>query len=163
LGPAPAPRRHLEADHLHHQPAHRPRAGRALMPLPIAATAPSVLDPAGPAARELAGLGWPILVFFTVAALAMWCLLAWVALRRRGSLDRHERYNAGGGEGWIVVGGFVIPAISFAAVFVMTLNSMAAFPMTHDSGHGRPDIRLTGRQWWWEVEYLMDGAAGEAT
>jgi cytochrome c oxidase subunit 2 len=127
----------------------------------VAVAGRSVFDPAGPAARELAGLGWPILVFFAAVSLAVWCLLAWVALRRRGSLDRHERASAGGGEGWIVIGGLVIPAIAFTVVFIMTLDSLAAFPMADGAG-GRADIRVKGRQWWWEVEYLMEGAAGEA-
>ena len=61
---------------------------RALLLFALAAGCASELDalsPAGPAARKLADLGWPLLVFFTVASAVMWAILIWAALRSTGS------------------------------------------------------------------------------
>ncbi|HYX22349.1 MAG TPA: cytochrome c oxidase subunit II [Thermoanaerobaculia bacterium] len=116
----------------------------------------SGLNPAGPAARDLFRLGAPILFGFVVVSLVMWGLLVWVAMRRTGNLEEHAPATAAGGESWIAVGGFAIPALAFAAVFVATLRTMAAFPMhapVHEGDH--PDILVTGRQWWWEVQYRI--------
>jgi cytochrome c oxidase subunit 2 len=40
-------------------------------------------------------------------------------------------------------------------VFVLGLRTMTAFPL-HDGEHRKPEIRIIGRQWWWEVHYLSD-------
>lgn len=112
----------------------------------------STLSPAGPAARRLADLGWPVLLFFLATCVVLWLLLLWLALRRRGSLDEHAPAGEGGGIGWILVGGIAIPALSFGVVFVMTLDTMAAFPV--HAGHHAPEVRVIGHQWWWEVQYL---------
>jgi cytochrome c oxidase subunit II len=114
------------------------------------------LSPSGPAARRLADLGWPLLVFFTATSAVMWGILLWVALRRTGTLAEHESPKAGGGARWVVIGGFVVPGIAFAAAFVATLATMNSFPVDHSHdqpGHGPADIRVVGHQWWWEVQY----------
>ena len=118
------------------------------------------LSPAGPAARKLADLGWPILLFFVATSAVMWALLLWVALRKTGTLAEHAPHDASGGKGWVTLGGFAIPGIAFAAVFVATLRTLNAFPVDHHhhgaqtlSG-GAPEIRVVGHQWWWEVQYL---------
>jgi cytochrome c oxidase subunit 2 len=119
----------------------------------------AMLSPAGPAARLLAALGWPILIGFTLTSVVMWALVAWAAVRRRGTLATHAPIDAGGGNGWVLVGGFLIPGVAFAATFVATLRTMDAFPMAqHD--HGKPEVRVTGHQWWWQVEYV-GGAPSE--
>ena len=113
------------------------------------------LSPAGPAARKLADLGWPMLLFFVVTSAVMWGLLLWVAIRRSGTLAEHASPHASGGQRWVAIGGFVIPGIAFGAVFFATLRTMAAFPVDHaHAGHrGEPEIRVIGHQWWWEVQY----------
>ena len=116
----------------------------------------SGLNPAGPAARDLFRLGAPILFGFVAVSLVMWGLLVWVALRKTGNLEEHAPANASGGESWIAVGGFAIPALAFAAVFVATLRTMSGFPMQHAVHEGdHPEIRVTGQQWWWAVQYRM--------
>jgi cytochrome c oxidase subunit II len=109
--------------------------------------------PAGPAARLLSQLGLPVMIGFCVTAFIMWGLVAWVALRRSGSFAEHAPVDAKGGLGWITVGGFIIPGIVFFGIFVATLGVMNAFPMEHYK-RARPEIRVIGHQWWWEVEYL---------
>ena len=112
----------------------------------------SVLAPAGPAARILAELGWPLLIAFMIAAAVMWALIAWVAVRKRGTFDTHAPVEVGGGMAWVVVGGFVIPGIVFTAAFVATIGVLRGFPLQHEQALA-PEIRVVGHQWWWQVEY----------
>ena len=116
----------------------------------------NALSPVGAAARILAALGWPVLIGFLVTTAVMWGLIAWVAWRRTGTFAEHAPHDAGGGYTWVVVGGFVIPGIVFAALFVATVGVMRVFPMDHVAARAKPIIRITGHQWWWEVEYLSD-------
>ena len=114
----------------------------------------SSLAPAGPAARTLADLGWPVLIFFCATTAVMAALLVWVLMRRTGTFATHDPVDAGGGMGWVVAGGFVIPGITFTAVFVATLGVMSSFPMD-PARPPVPAIRVIGHQWWWDVEYLV--------
>jgi cytochrome c oxidase subunit 2 len=52
------------------------------------------------------------------------------------------------------VGGLLIPGAVFIVIFVATLQTMSAFPM-HDEGDATTDIRVIGRQWWWDAQYEM--------
>lgn len=112
----------------------------------------STLDPAGPAARRLYHVGGPVLLIFLAIVVIVWALLLWVSLRRRGTLEEHAPVDAGGGERWILIGGFLLPVMVFAGVFVATLDTLDAFPM-HDHG-GTAEIQVLGHQWWWEVHYV---------
>lgn len=115
----------------------------------------NTLEPGGPAARSIASLSWFIYITFLVVAGIMWCLLVWVCLRRPGSLAEHAPIDAGGGQNWILTGGFLIPFIILAVVFILGLKTLSAFPMNDNIANEHPQIRLTGHQWWWEVEYLQ--------
>ncbi|HVV52480.1 MAG TPA: cytochrome c oxidase subunit II [Polyangia bacterium] len=114
----------------------------------------SVLSPAGPPARILAELGWPILLVCLAASAIMTALLAWVAARRTGSFAEHAPVGAGGGMRWVIVGGLVIPGVAFTAAYVATVGTLTAFPMNHQD-HPPAQIRVVGHRWWWEVEYLL--------
>lgn len=114
-----------------------------------------MLSPAGPGARSLARIGSVALIAFSVTTLVTWALLAFVALRRRGSLDSHESPEVGGGHRWILIGGILIPGLTFGAFFLWTLLSMDDFPLHTEEQHAA-EIRITGHQWWWEVQYLGD-------
>jgi cytochrome c oxidase subunit 2 len=115
----------------------------------------SVLSPGGPAARTLSRLGWFVMLVFSAATVIVWAILVWAAGRRHGSLLEHEPIDEHDGHSWIVIGGFAIPAAVLGVVFVLTLTTMRAFPLDHHPGEA--DIRVTGRQWWWQVEYVRGG------
>ena len=66
-----------------------------------------------------------------------------------------EPPDIGGGQPWVLLGGFLVPIIILFAFFIGTLHSVNRFPL-HDGEHYRPDIRVVGRQWWWQVEYMAD-------
>jgi len=138
-----------------------PRAGLPLLALLMtanlgcaAARGRSALSPAGPAARTLAQLGWPVLIFFCATAAVMAALLVWLLLRRTGTFETHAPLDAPGGLAMVVAGGFVVPGIAFTAIFVATLGVLSAFPMD-PARPPQPSIRVIGRQWWWQVEYLV--------
>lgn len=122
----------------------------------------NMLAPAGPGARSLARLGTASLVVFSATIVVTWALLAYLALRRRGSLETHEPHDAGGGERWVLIGGFIIPAATFGAFFVATLASMDTFPLHPAQAHAA-EIRVVGHQWWWEIHYLGQSADQELT
>jgi|SRR5579871_1781387 len=116
----------------------------------------SMMAPAGPASENLANLGWFVFLLFSVVAVIMWILLAWVAMRKRGSFAEHAPVDIGGGQPWILIGGFAIPFVILAAVYVVGLNAMSAFPLEgeHHQMAMPADIRVTGHQWWWQIDYM---------
>jgi cytochrome c oxidase subunit II len=113
----------------------------------------SVFSPAGPSGRLAATLGTWLFLGFGLVSLVMIVLIAVAATRRRGTLEQHASADVGGGQQWIFIGGFLIPGVVLGALFVLTLRLVDRFPL-HDGGHYRPDIRVVGRQWWWEVQYV---------
>jgi cytochrome c oxidase subunit 2 len=123
-----------------------------------------MLAPAGPAAHRIASLGWFVLITFSVVTVVMWVIVFWLAYRRRGTLDSHQPIDAPEDRRWILIGGFTIPIIVLGTIFVVMLKSMSAFPMgNHDMAPSPPTVRLTGHQWWWEVEYLDGDVHGHVT
>lgn len=109
----------------------------------------------GPAAERIATLSWWVIGTFVVVSVVMWLLIFWVAVRRRGTLLTHMPVDAPEDTRWILIGGFAIPTVILAVMFIATLRTMAAFPMGDgEMDRHPPDIRVSGRQWWWEVEYL---------
>lgn len=125
----------------------------ALLPASALAGPESVLNPAGPAAGKLAQLGWVVFIVFGIVTVIVIGLLIWCACRRTGSLESHESWNAGGGQGWIVIGGLMIPIIILCGIYGLSLNRTTAFPLRDGSGI-HPEILVVGHQWWWEVHYL---------
>src|SRR5262245_50575378 len=65
----------------------------------------NILAPAGPGARSLAFLARVSIFPFLAVTIITWAILLAAALRRRGSLEQHEPIDAGGGQGWILIGG----------------------------------------------------------
>jgi len=118
--------------------------------------AQSIVEPGGPASQTISDLVWFVFVLFSVVGLIMWGLIASIALRgRRGNFNEHESVNAGGGHLWVWIGGFAIPFVILAVVFVTGLRAMEKFPI-HDGHVMRDaDIQIIGHQWWWEVHYLQ--------
>jgi cytochrome c oxidase subunit 2 len=120
----------------------------------------SVFVAAGPASRSIGRLGAGVMIALCVVALAVIGLLLWATFRRSGSLAEHEPVETGGGQEFIFVGGFLLPIVVLAVVLIATLSVVNRFPL-HEDGHFRPDIRIVGRQWWWEIDY--EGGDGHST
>ena len=119
----------------------------------------STMDPAGPAARDIADLWWLLFALGTAVFVLVVVLLA-MALRRRadGGADTtgSEERNLRAAKPWLVGGGVVLPSVLVVVVLVATIFAMRA---TADEGpEGALTIDVTGHQWWWEVEYPDAGA-----
>lgn len=103
-------------------------------------------------ARQLAQLGWVVLVGFTLVSLVMWAILAWASRRRAGTFEEHAPPDLEDGKGWMIVGGILIPAFVFLALLIISVMRMSsARPLDHHAG---PMVRIIGHRWWWEVQYL---------
>lgn len=113
-----------------------------------------------PAARTLASIGWSSLLLFLAVSVFVWILIAWMATRRRGTLEEHAPIDVGGGERWVFFGGFFLPAVTFIVIFVLSIVAMGGFPKAHAAEpiDPVPELRVTGRQWWFDAEYLPGSA-----
>src|SRR3954452_15522385 len=126
----------------------------------------------GPAAHSISTLSWFMTVLFLVTTVIMWALLAFAFYKRRGTLDEHEPIHAAGGQMWIAIGGITIPFIVLIGLFIAGLGLLRAFPI-HGMHGGmnehqmamamKPEIRIIGHQWWWEIHYLSDDKSQEFT
>lgn len=115
----------------------------------------SALQPSGPGARDAAILWWAmlagsILIFALVLALLLYAVLRPPERRPHISTER-----------MIVLGGVALPVAALSLLLPVGLNmgasSYAELP---------PDaltVRVDGRQWWWEVEYLENGSTRSFT
>lgn len=124
--------------------------------------AQSTYNAQGPAAERIVHLSWVMTILFLAISLAMWILVAWAAKRKPGTLAEHAPIDVKGGQGWIVVGGLLVPLVVLSFIFVWGLQLLSTFPI-HEAMNQRtikPDILVTGHQWWWEVQYL-DGPPNE--
>lgn len=120
------------------------------------ATAQSIWNTQGPAASRIASLMWAICICFIIVSVIMWVLLIIPAVRRHGSLEEHEPVDVGGGQGWVALGGLLIPMAVLTGFFVAGMVLLESFPIhTPDNTKAlKPDILIIGHQWWWEVHYL---------
>ena len=132
--------------------------------------AQSTLQGSGPASSRISHLSWFMTILFLIVTLIMWALIGWGFYRRRGSLAEHEAVTAGGGHIWIAIGGVAVPLLVLSVLFVLGLNLLTDFPihgMHGGMGSGqmtmKPEIRIVGHQWWWEVQYLNDDPSKEFT
>jgi cytochrome c oxidase subunit 2 len=133
--------------------------------------AQTTLKGEGPAASKIAGLSWFMTILFLVITLVMWALLAGGFYKRRGTLAEHAPIDSGGGEMWIAIGGLVVPFIVLTILFVLGLGLLSDFPIHGMKGSMnasaeaamKPDIRVIGHQWWWQIEYLNDDPSKQFT
>lgn len=112
---------------------------------------PAVLDPAGPFAAPVAQLSWGLIL---MAVLVLALVLAALALAIWGGPRWKARLGL---ERMVLAGGLALP--------VVVLTALLAWGLALTAGLTRPAndeirIRVTGHQWWWQVEYLSGPAAG---
>lgn len=122
----------------------------------------SVMEAHGPAAQEIALLSWFMTWLFLAVTVVMWVLVGYAFYHRRGSLTEHEPITSAGGYRWIAIGGIAVPLLVLTVLFVLGLQLLRDFPIhgmhgkSHSSHAMKPDIRIIGHQWWWEIQYLND-------
>jgi len=127
-------------------------------------TAQSTLQNYGPASSRISHLSWFMTILFATVTIIMWVLIWWGFAKRRGTLAEHEPIDVHGGEVWIAIGGLTVPLIILTILFVLGLKLLTDFPIHGMRGgpNGQmqtminPEIRITGHQWWWQIDYLND-------
>ena len=112
-----------------------------------------MLDPAGPQAARIAGLWWVALGLATVVYVLVIGALAYAVLRRRRgeSLTADERRAHDHTLTTWVAGATGVTVLTLLAYLVMDLGTGRALAATATGD--TLGIIVTGRQWWWEIEY----------
>jgi cytochrome c oxidase subunit 2 len=109
-----------------------------------------LLDAAGPGARSIAELTWVLLLVMTLIAVIVLGLLGYAALhRRKHEPDTRPRSDRPAIR-WVLFGGLIAPAVILVALFVFIMRSLGVLART---GETTLTIEVTGRQWWWQVDY----------
>lgn len=104
-----------------------------------------MLNPAGPAAAQIAAVWWEMLVVYgAVFIITMVFLVLAMASRRKESIF---------GTKFVVVAGIVIPAVILVVMLLSTIHT------TVELGRQEADFRVkvTSHHWWFEVDYLDHG------
>ena len=115
----------------------------------------SYLSSAGLRAQQIVPLTWYMLLVSVAVCLVIAALL-WTAVRRArpgdNALAMQQIPIARGADGvrWIGVG-VLLSALPLAVAFVWTLITLAA--VAGPPAHPGLVLDVTGRQWWWQVEY----------
>jgi cytochrome c oxidase subunit 2 len=126
-------------------------AHAATVPLAgVGAQPPSVLDPRGPRAADIAQLWWIMLVL-AVAIFAIVMVLLLIALFRPRRDEDAASAGPPGGRFYIPVAGIALPAIILIALFALTLRSLGT--QGAPAAAGDLTVEVVGHQWWWEARY----------
>jgi cytochrome c oxidase subunit II len=111
----------------------------------------STLHPHSHASRDLASLGWALLigsgiVVFVVTLLVVLAALRSLSRRREAAQTDTQRVKT-----LVFIGGFVIPILVLATLLALTLRTLPA--TSAPRGHSDLTVLVTGRQWFWDVAY----------
>ena len=115
----------------------------------------SYLSASGTRAAKVVPLTWYMLGVSIVVCVVIGVIL-WIAVRRARPQERGLEMSAipiaRGGDGirWISVG-LLVSAIPLAVALVWTMLTLAA--VAGPPAHPGLVLDVTGRQWWWEVQY----------
>lgn len=111
---------------------------------------PSVLDPRGPAAAEIAGLSWVLFIMAGVIfAITLVMLLLAVRSRRRGA------GGDGRWSGFIVGWGIAMPVLVLTVLMVLIVRSGRA--LSNAPEDPVVTVEVIARQFWWEYRYPAHG------
>jgi cytochrome c oxidase subunit 2 len=114
----------------------------------------STFDPQGPGAAHIASLWWLLLGLGVAVYLLVMGLFLWAFWRRRQAAPDEQR-RAQRDARLIVGGGMIFPALILLVVFGATLTTLRA--LSAPTAGEELVIRVTGRQWWWEIHYPAQG------
>ena len=112
------------------------------------------LDPGGPQAARIATWWW---IAFWVSAVVLAMVLAFLLhtlARRRIAAAPASATHDPRVERRLVVGVSAAVGLSAVTLVVLLVSSIATGRALHDFGGADPlTVQVTGRQWWWDVEY----------
>ena len=116
----------------------------------------SVLDPAGPQARLIDRLADAMYVVAAIVVLLVILALLWGAFRRRTTAETEPSPAAIAAEPAGPMQTVIILATALTAItlFVFLISDISVGrAITTNPGKDALQIRVTGHQWWWEVQY----------
>lgn len=117
--------------------------------------APNVFAPKGPAAAEIAYLGWWLVGLGSAVFVLVMGLLFYASFRRRGveteAEDGRRLPPSPTTNRWVLVGGVMFPTVILAVVLFFTITTLQALSAREPNND--LTIEVIGRQWWWEVHY----------
>jgi len=93
-----------------------------------------------------------IAVFVVVLVTVL--MLAALSRGRRATNDTPPDSDGDTGRRWLILGGIVLPLILLAIAFGSTIRTLAAITAPQNTPLS---IDVTGRQWWWDVNYHGQG------
>ena len=111
----------------------------------------SVLDPASPQARLIDRLGDAMYVVAAIVFLLVMVALLWAAFRRRGPAEPTADSDR---ERPLLRAVVVATGLTLAILFgFLIFDISVGRAITANPGKDALQIRVTGHQWWWEVQY----------
>jgi cytochrome c oxidase subunit 2 len=108
-----------------------------------------MFDPKGPAAAEIATLGWVLLDVCVVIYVAVLGGLAWSLMRRRLASDDSPQTASRIG---VVITSLAVLTTMVLIVFV-AVSAFAGRGLTSPTGPGAITVDVVGYQWWWDFRY----------
>lgn len=110
---------------------------------------PSLMTPASPGARTISDLGWQLFAIAAVVFVAVEAMLIYIILRFRNKGETGEPRQVYGHHR-LEIAWTAAPGIVLIGVLWTTFQTMALLlPAPADA----LVVRVTGHQWWWQVEY----------
>jgi cytochrome c oxidase subunit II len=109
----------------------------------------NVFNPAGPAARDIANLGWFMIAVCAAVYMLVLAALAWALVRRRHASDALPETERRLTRTVVTAVG-----VTIAILLVFMISSVVAGRgLTSPAGPGAVTIDAIGHQWWWEFQY----------
>jgi cytochrome c oxidase subunit II len=112
----------------------------------------STLAPKSRPAKDIAQLWWVMLVASAVIFAIVVMLVLVAIVRNRGTRGEAVSMRPAGTR-LIIYGGAVLPAIVLFVLFLATVETLGPTAAAR-GGHGDLKIEISGRQWFWDVDYV---------
>ena len=113
--------------------------------------AQSMLQPAGPAAAQIAWLSWLLIALCGGIFLAVMILLAIAVLKKPDSPPDADIPSSAQplGQRFVIMLGLVFPTLVLIPILLLSVRTQVALEHTETA----ENVRVVGHMWWWEVHY----------
>jgi cytochrome c oxidase subunit II len=111
----------------------------------------SALAPQSRSAKDISQLWWVMLVGSAIV-FAVVVMLVLIGIARNRARSGEPVTRRAGGTRLVVVGGALVPAAVLTVLFVATVQTLPPTAAAR-GGHGDLRVEVTGRQWFWDVDY----------